>query len=126
MKERIKSWSEFLGESLKGKLSFLEGKPISLVRTLHTTGKWNEEKGSMDKVEREEDLDGIIGKIGEYEGENSPGFSVMDNGGKRKGFVMYDEKTGGFIEGDSTYHYTYRGKTEKDERILKSILNNIS
>lgn len=126
MGDRIKSWTEFLGESLRGKLSFLEGKPISLVRTLHTTGKWNEEKGSMDQVEREEDLDGFIGKIGEYDGENSAGFSVMDNGGKRRGFVMYDEKTGGFIEGDSTYHYTYRGKTEKDERILQSILNNIS
>ena len=126
MKDRIKSWNDFLVESLKGKLSFLEGKPISLVRTLHTIGKWNEEKGSMDKVEKEEDIDGFIGKIGEYEGEASLGFSLMDAGGKRKGFVMYDEKTGGFIEGDSTYRYTYRGKTEKDERILKSIVDNIN
>ena len=41
MKDRIKNWNDFLVESLKGKLSFLEGKPISLVRALHTPGKLN-------------------------------------------------------------------------------------
>ena len=40
---KVKNFGQFLNESLKGKLSFLEGKPISLIKTLHTVGKWNDE-----------------------------------------------------------------------------------
>ena len=47
--DRVKNWKQFLNESLKDKLSFLEGKPISLIKTLHTVGKWNDEKREMDK-----------------------------------------------------------------------------
>ena len=125
---KVKNFGQFLNESLKGKLSFLEGKPISLIKTLHTVGKWNDEKREMDKVTRDEEVSGIIGKIGDYEGGgyDVPGFWVMDDNGKRKGFVMYDKKTGEFVEGNSRYHYTYQGKTEKDNRILQLFLDNLS
>ena len=39
---------------------------------------------------------------------------------------MYDKKTGEFVEGNSMYHYTYQGKTEKDNRILQLFLDNLS
>ena len=124
--DRVKNWKQFLNESLKDKLSFLEGKPISLIKTLHTVGKWNDEKREMDKVTKDEYLEGVIGQIGDYDGYETPGFEVMDNSGKRKGFVMYDKKTDEFVEGTSMYHYTYQGKTEKDNRILQSFLDNLS
>ncbi len=124
--DRVKNWKQFLNESLKDKLSFLEGKPISLIKTLHTVGKWNDEKREMDKITRDEDFDGFIGKIGDYEGYETPGFWVMDDNGKMKGFVMYDKKTDDFVEGNSMYHYTYQGKTEKDKRILQLFLDNLS
>jgi len=124
--DRVKNWKQFLNESLKDKLSFLEGKPISLIKTLHTVGKWNDEKREMDKVTRDEVFDGVIGQIGDYEGYETPGFWVMDDNGKRKGFVMYDKKTGEFVEGNSMYHYIYQGKTEKDNRILQLFLDNLS
>jgi hypothetical protein len=113
-------------ESLKGKLSFLEGKPISLIKTLHTVSGWNDENREMNKTKRDEDFEGFIGKIGDYDGYDTPGFWVMDNNGKKKGFVMYDKKTGNFIEGNSAYHYTYQGKTEKDKRTLQLVLDNLS
>ncbi len=124
--DRVKNWKQFLIESLNSKLSFLEGKHISLIKTLHTVGKWNDEKSEIDKEEKDEDFDGIIGQIGDYDGYETPGFWVMDNNGKRKGFVMYDKKTGEFVEGNSIYHYTYQGKTEKDNSILQLFLDNLS
>ena len=36
------------------------------------------------------------------------------------------KKTGEFVEGNSRYHYTYQGKTEKDNRILQLFLDNLS
>lgn len=123
---KVKNWKQFLSESLKGKLSFLEEKPISLIKTLHTVGKWNDEKREMDKITKDEDFEGVIEQIGDYEGSETPGFWVMDDNGKRKGFVMYDEKTGEFVEGTSIFRYTYRGKTEKDNRILQLFLDNLS
>ena len=122
---KVKNWKPLLNESLKDKLSFLEGKPISLIKTHHTT-RWNDEKGDLDKITSDEDVDGIIGQIGNYNGYETPGFWIMDDNGKRKGFVMYDKKIDKFVEGDSIFHYTYQGKTEKDNRILQLFLNNSS
>lgn len=102
----------------ESKLSFLQGKPISLIKTRHTVGKWNKENRQMDKIKTDEDFEGIIGQIGDYEGYYTPGFWVMNDNGKNKGFVLYDKKNDEFIEGDSTFYYTYKGKTEKDERLL--------
>ena len=123
---KVKNWKQFLSESLKGKLSFLEEKPISSIKTLHTVGKWNDEKREMDKITKDEDFEGVIGQIGDCRGYETPGFWVMDDNGKEKGFVMYDEKTGEFVEGTSIFHDTYRGKTEKDNRILQLFLDNLS
>jgi len=125
MRNMINNFQKLLTENLEQKLTFLKGKPISLIKTLHTVGKWNDEKREMDKVTKDEDFDGIIGQIGSLEGYETPGFWVMDNNGNKKGFVMYDKKTGNFVEGDSMHHYTYQGKTEKDNRILQLILDNL-
>lgn len=119
--KRMQVLAGLINESLKDELSDLEGKPISLVKTLHTAGKWNDEKREMDKVTKDEEFDGIIGQIGDYEGYDTPGFWVIDSNGKKKGFVMYDKKTDKFVEGNSIYHYTYQGKTEEDNKVLELI-----
>ena len=107
MRDMINNFQKLLTENLEQKLTFLKGKPISLIKTLHTVGKWNDEKREMDKITKDEDFEGVIGQIGDYDGYETPGFWVMDDNGKRKGFVMYDKKTGEFVEGNSMYHYTY-------------------
>lgn len=82
----------------------------------------------MDKITRDEEVSGIIGKIGDYEGSGYevPGFWVMSNDNKKIGFVMYDKKSNNFVEGNSIYHYTYNGKTENDNRILQLVKDNLS
>ena len=50
----------------------LEGKTINLVRTLHTTGKYNNETGKMDKVTQTKNMTGTIGDINSFSG--STGF----------------------------------------------------
>jgi hypothetical protein len=39
---------------------------------------------------------------------------------------MWDHNTKEFIDGDSSYKYTYQGKTDKDNRILQLMLDNLS
>lgn len=119
--QKIRRWVNFLNE----KLSFLEGKPISLVKTLHTTGKWNQKTNKMDDVKKSEDVNGFITNIGEHEGFKIVGFSLTDGNGKKRGLIMYDKKIKEFVEGDSIFHYTYTGKTDKDNRILQLILDNL-
>ena len=128
MIDKVKNFKQFVNENLQEKLSFLSGKPINLIKTLHTTGKWNDEKKEMDKITRDEEVSGIIGKIGDYEGSGYevPGFWVMSNDNKKIGFVMYDKKSNNFVEGNSIYHYTYNGKTENDNRILQLVKDNLS
>lgn len=122
---RIKKWSQFVNEGLKGKLQFLIGQPINLIKRLHTT-KWNKESQTNDKITQDENVSGLIGQIGDYEGYDTPGFYLTDESGRKKGFVMYDEKNQEFIEGDSTFYYTYHPKTDKDERTLQLIIDNLS
>lgn len=128
----IRDFSSFINEGLKGKLAFLEGKPISLVKTLTTVDKWNREEDRMDMKTTDEEVDGIIGEIGvgrlgvgDYEDHDTPGFWITDEQGKKKGFVMWDEGKGKFVEGESTFGYTYRGRTEEDDRILQLVKDNI-
>jgi len=122
---RVKKLEKFLNESLIGKLSFLVGKPISLIKTLHTIGKWNDEKNEMDKITKSEEFDGFIGEISEIDGIEVAGFGVMNEDGSKKGFVLYDKESGEFVEGMSSYNYTYQGKTEKDDRILQLVVDNL-
>ncbi len=124
--KHIKRFNQVITESLKGKLGFLEGKPISLLRTLHTVDKWDEEKKNMSMETTVEEVNGFIGQIGDYEGYDTPGFWLMDERGRKKGFVMWDEKSKEFIDGDSTFKYTYQGKTDKDSRVLQLVLDNLS
>lgn len=125
--DRVRNFKNTLNESFKEKLSFLEGKPISLVRTFRTVGKWDSEKGEMEQIVKHEDFDGFIGDIGEYDGRNTPGFWFLNEDGKRIGFVFYDKYTdgGAFIDGDSSYSYQFSGKTKKDDRILQLFVDNL-
>ena len=122
----IKRFNQVITESLKGKLGFLEGKPITLIKTLHTVDKWNEKDQAMGMKTTDEEVSGFIGQIGDYEGYDTPGFWLVDERGKNKGFVMWDHNTKEFIDGDSSYKYTYQGKTDKDNRILQLMLDNLS
>jgi len=128
MINKVKNFNKPINENLQEKLSFLSGKPINLIRTLHTIGKWNDEKKEMDKITRDEELTGVIDKIGDFgeSGYEVPGFWVMSNDNKKLGFVMYDKKSDKFVEGNSMYHYTYTGQTEKDNRMLQLFKDNLS
>ena len=55
-----------------------------------------------------------------------PGFWVKGKDGKIKACVMYDKNKDEFVEGFSSFHYTYKGQTEKDDRILELVKNNLS
>ena len=124
--KQIISYKDFLNESLEGKLSFLIGKPINLIKTQISVDKWNPDSSQMDKARTEEEVNGIIGDIGvDYDGMEFPGFVLLDSNGKRKGLVMYDSKKDEFIEGDSSFYYTYTGLTDLDNRTLDLVKNNV-
>ena len=105
--------------TVQDKLDELVGNPISLIRTKHTS-KYNPQIGDNEPVTQDEPIDGVIGKIGDFEGIK--GLTVMNGQGGKIAFLMYDEKSGEFIEGDSTWKYTYKGADEQSDRILKFIL----
>ena len=124
----IKRWNQFINESVTSlneldELSDLIDTQISLVKTLHTTGKYNQETREMDKVKSSRIVNGAIGEIGVYDGDFSPGFFLNDEHGKKLGFVMYDKKNDRFEEGESSLLYTYTGQTESDNQILQKIKN---
>jgi len=112
---RLKGWTSFIKESFGENLI---GRPISLIRTLHTIGKWDETSRGMEKVTKDEKVMGFIGPMGEYDGYETSGFWLMDDMGKKKGYILYDKKTGEFVDGESTYHYTYTGETQEDISLL--------
>jgi hypothetical protein len=94
----------------------LEGKTINLVRTLHTTGTYNNETGKMDKVTQTKNMTGTIGDINSFSG--STGFWLMNDEGKKLGYVMYDPKIDKFIEGESSFYYEYEGQSSEDQELL--------
>jgi hypothetical protein len=94
----------------------LEGKTINLVRTLHTTGTYNNETGKMDKVTQTKNMTGTIGDINSFSG--STGFWLMNDEGKKLGYVMYDPEIDKFIEGESSFYYEYEGQSSEDQELL--------
>jgi hypothetical protein len=105
--------------TLQDKLDELVGKPISLIRTKHTR-KYNPQIGDSEAVTEDQTIDGVIGKIGDFEGIK--GLTIMNGQGGKIAFLMYDKKSGEFVEGDSSWKYTYKGADEQSDRILKFIL----
>jgi hypothetical protein len=102
------------------KLSFLVGKPISLTKTLHTTGKYDPETGAMPKVQRDESINGIIKGFDDEEGFSVPYMVISTtDGNKILGHVIWDKKTKEFVEGNSSYHYVYTPQDEKSARNLE-------
>jgi len=49
----------------------------------------------------------------------------VDKDNKKLGFIMYDAKRDEFIEGESTFDYTYTGKDSKDSIILQLMKDNL-
>ena len=106
--------NEQLAET-QGKLSFLIGSPISLIRILHTTGQYNKETGTMDKVQRKEEIIGTIKGIDTSEGV--PMLKIVNEEGQVIASVMYHKNE--FIEGESSWYYVFEPATPKDSRILE-------
>jgi len=105
--------------TVQDKLDELVGKPISLIRTKHTR-KYNPQIGDNEAVTEDQTINGVIGKIGDFEGIK--GLTIMNEQGGKIAFLMYDKKSGEFVEGDSSWKYTYKGADEQSDRILKFIL----
>jgi hypothetical protein len=101
------------------KLSFLIGKPIKLIKTLHTTGNYDSKTNSIAKVKKEEEVNGLIGGF-----DNEGGFSVpymiisTPDGSKVIGHIIWDQKRKEFIEGYSSFHYVYSPADEASSRNL--------
>ncbi len=123
---KIKNLKQVLNESLEDRLSFLLGKSINLIKTHHTVGKWDDEKMEMEKITSDKRIAGFIDSIGKYMGHEIPGFSVVDDNGNKIAMLIYDEKIDSFVEGNTTYHFVYKGDTDKDERILQLVKDNLS
>jgi hypothetical protein len=123
---KIKGFQTFVNENLKDNLISLQGTPIDLIKTLKTTGAWNPEKQDMEMIKKKSEVSGFIGEIGvDMDGRVSPGFMLVDGDNKKLGFVMYDINKGEFIEGESTFDYTYTGKETKDNIILQLMKDNL-
>jgi hypothetical protein len=102
------------GNDSKDPKESLKGKTINLVRTF----------GS-----KEEDMKGEIGTIDDFD-ENGKkdngisGFWLMNpSNGKKMGYVMWDEKAKEFVEGGSSWSYTYKGKSSADQAMLDKFKN---
>jgi hypothetical protein len=130
--DRVRNFKNTLTENINEKLSFLNGKPISLIRTRKSMGKYNPEKGEMDEIVDIDEIFGYISNIGiDPDGRNGNGFTVIDDDGKKLCYVFYDKyahKYGNqykFIDGDYGSKYTYAGTTKKDYNILQLIIHNL-
>jgi hypothetical protein len=112
------------GEDSNDSKESLKGKTINLIRSWHTTDKYNPEKGEMNKVTKDENLTGEIGTIDDFDetGKKDHGLSgfwlMNPSNGKKMGYVMWDDRTKEFVEGNSSWHYTYKGKSSSDQAML--------
>ena len=127
------TFREFLNEQMGNVPSNLQGSPISLIKTLQTA-KYNRETGTNDFITKDYEVSGFISEIGLLEPTNPefnmgykqpiiPGFWLVDENGRKKEMVMFDEKGKEFIDGNSNFHYTYTGATEQDNQLLNQILD---
>ena len=98
-----------------GKLGFLIGQQINLIRTLHTQGKYDAAKGEMTQVQRQEEISGPIKSIDASHG--IPMLVVANARGSNAASIMWRKNE--FVEGWSSFHYVYTGATPKDTRILE-------
>lgn len=123
------TFREFLNEQMGNVPSNLQDSPISLIKTLKTS-KYNRETNTNDFITKDYEVNGFISEIGlepefsmGYKQSPIPGFWLVDENGRKKEMVMYDEKRKIFIDGNSNFHYTYTGATEKDNQLLNKILD---
>jgi hypothetical protein len=107
------------------KLSFLIGKPINLIKILHTTGKYDPISGQMSKVKREEKISARIKGFDDEGGYSVPCMTISRlDSNNTIGRIMWDKKSNEFVEGDSSFHYTYEPESEVDMRNLELFKNN--
>jgi hypothetical protein len=105
----------------EGKLDFILGKPISLIKRLHTT-KYNPNTDSLEKVTKDEMIDGEIVKIIDDDPFSVPVLVVKSPNQTSR--IMYEKNKDRFIDGESSYLYQYIPQTPKDERTLTLFKNN--
>ena len=98
-----------------GKLGFLIGKQINLIRTLYTQGKYDAAKGEMAQIQREEEISGPIKSIDASNG--IPMLVVANARGSNAASIMWRKNE--FVEGWSSFHYVYTGAGPQDTRILE-------
>jgi hypothetical protein len=103
------------GEDNNDPKESLKGKTINLIKKF----------GSQE----EEDKKGVIGTIDDFDetGKKDPGLSgfwlLNPSNGKKMGYVMWDKKRKEFVEGNSSWHYTYKGKSSADQAMLDKFKN---
>jgi hypothetical protein len=117
-KQDIEDSSLVVSES---KLNFIIGKPISLIKRLHTS-KYNPESGKLEKIRKDVEISGEIVKI-----KNDDPFSVPEMVVKCPDTVcniMFEESKNRFIEGESSFSYEYIPVSDRDSRILNLFKNN--
>jgi len=105
----------------EGKLDFIIGKPISLIKRLHTT-KYNSNTGSLEKVTKDEMIDGEVVKVIDDDPTSVPVLVVKSP--NQTSHIMFEKNKNRFIDGESTYLYQYIPQTPKDERVLTLFKNN--
>lgn len=105
----------------EGKLDFILGKPISLIKRLHTT-KYNPNTGSLEEVTKDEMIDGEIVKIIDDDPFSVPVLVVKSPNQTSR--IMYEKNKDRFIDGESSYLYQYIPQTPKDDRTLTLFKNN--
>lgn len=102
----------------EAKLDFILGKPIELKQTLHTVGKYNQSTKAMEPVKKETIIKGIIEEITD---EKLPRMIVKyktEQGSNAVVHIFYNRGKNEFSEAESSYHISYEGLTDKDNRIL--------
>jgi hypothetical protein len=100
---------------MEGRLDFIVGKPISLIKRFHTT-KYNAETGKLEKVTKDNEIEGEITKIKSDDLTSVPTLVIKHNDGTAH--VMYEKSKDRFVEGQSSFSYEYIPMSSKDERIL--------
>jgi hypothetical protein len=105
----------------ESKLNFIIGKPISLIKRLHTS-KYNPKSGKLEKIRKDVEISGEVVEI-----KSDDPFSVPEMVVKCPDTVcniMFEESKNRFIEGESSFSYEYIPVSDRDSRILNLFKNN--
>jgi hypothetical protein len=117
-KQDIEDSSLVVSES---KLNFIIGKPISLIKRLHTS-KYNPESGKLEKIRKDVEISGEVVAIKSDDPFSTPEMIVKCPDTVCN--IMFEEGKNRFIEGESNFLYEYIPISERDSIILNLFKNN--